>query len=164
MAIKLPVSLPPEVVGESLQTLQTNLQGFLAEYENKVAQARDQILHVEALLGSLTAESPKAKGKKKEFISLDPVVDEPLITEVTLETIKRRKLKASMIISVIIEWDEEAKAYSATCPELNFVSSFGDSHEEAIFNLKEAISLMLEPLPDYLLVKKPCSEMAKLAL
>ncbi len=54
-----------------------------------------------------------------------------------------------MIIRVILEWDEEVQSYSATCPELNFVSSCGDSREEAISNLKDAISLMLEPLPDY---------------
>jgi predicted RNase H-like HicB family nuclease len=69
-----------------------------------------------------------------------------------------------MIIRAILEWDEEAQAYSATCPELNFVSSFGNSREEAISNLKDAISLMLEPLPEHLLVKKPRSEMVELAL
>ena len=69
-----------------------------------------------------------------------------------------------MIVRAILEWDEEIQAYSATCPELNFVSSCGDSREEAISNLKDAISLMLEPLPDHLLVKKPSSEMVKLAL
>ncbi len=37
-----------------------------------------------------------------------------------------------MIIRAIIEWDEETKTYTATCPELNFVSSFGDSKEDAI--------------------------------
>lgn len=30
-----------------------------------------------------------------------------------------------MIIRAILEWDEEAHAYSATFSELNFVSSFG---------------------------------------
>ena len=55
-----------------------------------------------------------------------------------------------MVICAILEWDEEVQSYSATCPELNFVSSYGDSREEAISNLKEAISLMLEPLPAYL--------------
>lgn len=55
-----------------------------------------------------------------------------------------------MIIRAILEWDEEVQSYSATCPELNFVSSCGGSREEAISNLKEAISLMLEPLPEYL--------------
>ena len=55
-----------------------------------------------------------------------------------------------MIVHAILEWDEEVQAYSATCPELNFVSSYGDSREEAIFNLKDAISLTLEPLPDHL--------------
>lgn len=69
-----------------------------------------------------------------------------------------------MIVRAILEWDEEVQAYSATCPELNFVSSCGESREEAISNLKDAISLMLEPLPDHLLVKKPSSEMVKLAL
>ena len=49
-----------------------------------------------------------------------------------------------MIIRAIIEWDEEAQAYSATCPELNFVSSFGDNKEQAIDNLQDAIKLMLE--------------------
>ena len=69
-----------------------------------------------------------------------------------------------MIVRAILEWDEEVQAYFATCPELNFVSSYGDSRKQAISNLKEAISLMLEPLPDHLLVKKPSSEMVKLAL
>jgi predicted RNase H-like HicB family nuclease len=69
-----------------------------------------------------------------------------------------------MIIRAILEWDEEAQSYSATCPELNFVSSFGNSREEAISNLKDAISLMLAPLPEHLLVKKPRSEMVELAL
>ena len=56
-----------------------------------------------------------------------------------------------MIIRAILEWDEQVKSYSATCPELNFVSSCGDIREEAISNLKDAILLMLEPLPDHLL-------------
>ena len=53
-----------------------------------------------------------------------------------------------MVVRAILEWDEEVQAYSATCPELNFVSAYGDSREEAISNPKDAISLMLEPLPD----------------
>jgi len=69
-----------------------------------------------------------------------------------------------MIIRAILEWDEETKSYSATCPELNFVSSYGDSREEAIANLKDAISLMLEPLPEHLLETKPLSEVIELAV
>ena len=53
-----------------------------------------------------------------------------------------------MNIRAVIEWDESAQAYSATCPELNFVSSFGDTKQEAISNLEDAIKLMLEPIPD----------------
>ena len=37
-----------------------------------------------------------------------------------------------MIIRAIIEWDEDTQCYTATCPELNFVSSFGDTKQEAI--------------------------------
>ena len=37
-----------------------------------------------------------------------------------------------MILRAIIEWDEEVKSYSATCSELNFVSSCSESKEEAM--------------------------------
>lgn len=55
-----------------------------------------------------------------------------------------------MIVRAILEWDEEVEAYSATCPELNFISSCGDTKEEAVENLKEAIKLLLEPIPENL--------------
>lgn len=69
-----------------------------------------------------------------------------------------------MLIRAILEWDEDAQAYSATCPELNFVSSFGESREEAIANLKDAIQLMLEPVPDELLETTGSREVVELAL
>ena len=68
-----------------------------------------------------------------------------------------------MIIRALLEWDEEVQAYSATCPELNFVSSCGDTQDEAIANLQDAILLMLEPLPDDLLANKP-SKIVELAI
>ncbi|EAM51378.1 type II toxin-antitoxin system HicB family antitoxin [Crocosphaera watsonii WH 8501] len=55
-----------------------------------------------------------------------------------------------MIIRAVLEWDDEVKAFSATCPELNYISSCGDTKEEAIANLKEAIQLLLEPIPENL--------------
>lgn len=58
-----------------------------------------------------------------------------------------------MLLRAIIEFDEEAQAFSATCTELNYVSSCGMSKEEAIKNLQEAISLMLEPIPEKFLPK-----------
>jgi predicted RNase H-like HicB family nuclease len=69
-----------------------------------------------------------------------------------------------MIIRAIIEWDEESQAYSATCPELNFVSSFGDTKQEAIEYLKDAINLMLEPIPDEFINPKSSSEVVELTL
>lgn len=77
MSIDLPVSLQPDGFSASLLALQSHLQGFLAEYEDKVAQARAQLAHVEALLGSLPAEAPKAKSKKKEVVAPTPVVVAP---------------------------------------------------------------------------------------
>lgn len=53
-----------------------------------------------------------------------------------------------MIVQAILEWDEDAQSYSATCPELNYISSCGDTKEEAIENLKDAIQLVLEPIPE----------------
>lgn len=69
-----------------------------------------------------------------------------------------------MNIRAIIEWDEEAKSFSATCPELNFISSCGDSREEAIQNLKEAIKLLLEPIPQHLLDMRASTEIVELAI
>lgn len=69
-----------------------------------------------------------------------------------------------MIIRAIIEWDEETQSYSATCPELNFVSSFGETKQEAIEYLKDAINLMIEPIPDEFIQKKSQSEVVELAL
>ena len=69
-----------------------------------------------------------------------------------------------MIVRAIIEWDEEAQAYSATCPELNFVSSFGDNKEQVIDNLQDAIKLMLEPIPDNLYSSNSASEQIELVL
>jgi predicted RNase H-like HicB family nuclease len=69
-----------------------------------------------------------------------------------------------MRIRAILEWDDESEAYSATCPELNFVSSFGETKQAAIANLKDAIQLMLEPIPDALLEITNSSEVVELAL
>lgn len=69
-----------------------------------------------------------------------------------------------MIIRAVLEWDDEAQAFSATCPELNFVSSFGETKEAAIANLKDAIALMLEPIPDELIETTGSREVVELAL
>ncbi len=58
-----------------------------------------------------------------------------------------------MQLRAVIEFDNEVQAFSATCPELNFVSSCGTTKQEALENLQEAILLMLEPLPENFLVK-----------
>jgi len=58
-----------------------------------------------------------------------------------------------MQLRAVIEFDNEVLAFSATCPELNFVSSCGTTKQEALENLQEAILLMLEPLPEKFLVK-----------
>jgi hypothetical protein len=100
MTINLPV-LQPESFGASLQALQTHLQGFLAEYEDKVAQARAQLAHVEALLGTLPIEEPKVKAKKTEVIAPAPiatpapVITVPIPAIVEVPTVTRgRKPKA----------------------------------------------------------------------
>lgn len=63
-----------------------------------------------------------------------------------------------MIVRAIIEFDTEVQSYSATCPELNFISSCGTTKDEAVRNLKEAIVLMLEPIPDKFLTKDTAIE------
>ncbi|OGW62881.1 MAG: hypothetical protein A2V83_08345 [Nitrospirae bacterium RBG_16_64_22] len=49
-------------------------------------------------------------------------------------------------VSVVIEKDEHG--YYAYCPELEGCQSQGQSLEEAIGNIKEAIDLYLETMPE----------------
>lgn len=69
-----------------------------------------------------------------------------------------------MLIRVILEYDNEAQSFAATCPELNFISSCGETKEEAIDNLKEAIHLLLEPIPDDLVKMDQSIEMVSLSI
>ena len=48
---------------------------------------------------------------------------------------------------VVIEYDAETDGYGVSCPELPGCASAGDTQEEALENIKEAIALYLEPSP-----------------
>jgi predicted RNase H-like HicB family nuclease len=50
-----------------------------------------------------------------------------------------------MKFRIVLEYDAEANAFSAVCPELPGCASAGDTEEEARRNIKEAIKLYLEP-------------------
>lgn len=50
-----------------------------------------------------------------------------------------------MKFRVILEYDPEVAAWSVMCPELPGCASFGDTEEEAMLNIQEAIALYLEP-------------------
>lgn len=52
-----------------------------------------------------------------------------------------------MKFRVVIEYDPETKSYAASCPDLPGCCSAGDTEEEALANVKEAIALYLEPTP-----------------
>lgn len=52
-----------------------------------------------------------------------------------------------MKFRIVVEYDSETKGYAAYCPELPGCCSAGDSEEEALNNMKEAITLYLEPSP-----------------
>ena len=46
-----------------------------------------------------------------------------------------------------MEYDKEIGGYAVYCPELPGCTSAGDTEEEALDNIKEAIALYLEPSP-----------------
>ncbi len=52
-----------------------------------------------------------------------------------------------MKFRVVTEYDKGTKSYAAYCPELPGCCSAGDTQEEALRNVKEAIALYLEPVP-----------------
>lgn len=50
-----------------------------------------------------------------------------------------------MTLRVVLEYDDEAEAWAAYCPELPGVNSCGKTLEEAGENFKEAAELFFEP-------------------
>jgi predicted RNase H-like HicB family nuclease len=50
-----------------------------------------------------------------------------------------------MKFRIVLEYDAEARAFSAVCPELPGCASADDTEEEAKRNIKEAIELYLAP-------------------
>lgn len=52
-----------------------------------------------------------------------------------------------MKFRVVIEYDQETESYAAYCPELPGCASAGDTEDEALAKIQEAITLYLEPVP-----------------
>ncbi|MSQ07364.1 MAG: type II toxin-antitoxin system HicB family antitoxin [Dehalococcoidia bacterium] len=52
-----------------------------------------------------------------------------------------------MKLRAIVEYDREARSYAVYCPELPGCTSAGDTEDEALENIKEAIAVYLEPAP-----------------
>jgi predicted RNase H-like HicB family nuclease len=50
-----------------------------------------------------------------------------------------------MTFRIMLEYDEEARAFSAVCPELPGCASAGDTEDETRRNIREAIELYLKP-------------------
>jgi len=48
-------------------------------------------------------------------------------------------------LRVILEFDKDAQSWSAVCPELPGCATAGDTREEALTNIREAIALYLSP-------------------
>ena len=59
---------------------------------------------------------------------------------------KKRKAPVCRTYPVVIEREEEG--YFVTCPTLHGCSTQGDTFEEALANIREAIDLFLETLTD----------------
>lgn len=50
-----------------------------------------------------------------------------------------------MKFRIVLEFDPEARGFSAVCPELPGCASAGETEEEARSNIEEAIKLYLAP-------------------
>ena len=57
----------------------------------------------------------------------------------------RRPYNQGMKFRVVLEYDADAKAYSAVCPELPGCASAGETEDDARKNIREAIALYLAP-------------------
>ena len=52
-----------------------------------------------------------------------------------------------MKLRVVVEYDPETASFAVYCPELPGCASAGDSEQDALENIKEAMALYLEPSP-----------------
>ena len=50
-----------------------------------------------------------------------------------------------MKFRVILEYDRKTRSYAVYCPELPGCTSAGDTEQEALDNIREAIALYFEP-------------------
>lgn len=50
-----------------------------------------------------------------------------------------------MKLRIVLEYDDDTQAWSAVCPELPGCASAGDTKEQAIENIREAIEVYLSP-------------------
>ncbi len=48
-----------------------------------------------------------------------------------------------------VEWDEEDRAYTVTVPELKGLVTCGDTLEEALYMVRDAMAGMLEVMEEY---------------
>lgn len=47
-------------------------------------------------------------------------------------------------IKVVVEWDPDDHVYVTTVPALNYLSTYGDTREEALERTREAIALYID--------------------
>ena len=66
-----------------------------------------------------------------------------------------------MNIRIVVEHDPVTKSFAVHCPELPGCTSCGDTEEEAMKNIQEAIDLYLEPSP---IVLSPNAKVKELAV
>jgi predicted RNase H-like HicB family nuclease len=52
-----------------------------------------------------------------------------------------------MKLTIIIQQDEDGR-FNVTCPELKGCNSYGNTHEDAVRNIREAIELYLEDMSE----------------
>ena len=68
-----------------------------------------------------------------------------------------------MKLKIILERSED-DGYTVYVPSLPGCISEGETKEEALKNIREAIDLYIEPVPDDLLIRPGYSEIAEIAL
>ena len=56
-----------------------------------------------------------------------------------------RTYTEAMKFRIVLEFDPQSSSFSAVCPELPGCASAGETEEEALNNIEEAIKLYLEP-------------------
>ncbi len=112
----------------------------LTEFEDQLEEVKESVFERETLI-SIDLQPQEIK-KVKKIAQAQGIDYHELIKQWIVEKVSQKNMSKWR---VILEKDPETGDFSVWCPELPGCTSCGETEEQALENIKEAIELYLQP-------------------